>query len=459
MEKTDKINETIVQEREIVQTQANGIPNSLKENIAGLARFGGFSFIESTIEGTQNINPEKKARKKIFLGNASKQNEREALLDNLDLWIELLSSNEDTSELITKCRAKNEKLAALLKKNQATTVDTVKELERSYREISQFYVNTGSDKLTNISIVNASSEQITDLDNPLFIEYIANELRQNFDKLDLSGNYSLLVIPGYMGSKQIIDKWAEIAHRNKVQLFTDFADLDQPDDVVEMFDSSYLAGGDVFRSHISLSCNWPIGRNRYAELDETDDLRISPSSGLAGKVYMTPMSQVTAGKKYGVINEVSSVAFPLKKSEISLLEKMGLIPMVNEYGSVMAFSAKTLFNGDNLGLQTYSVVRVFDYVTKVFFDFLNRRTFENWNPKLEKDIRRQIVNFLDSITGPDGLIEKFKIIRFERDPENKDRIYLDINLTPYFPAKNYILRLEGTKGDDDVKWDSECNQE
>ena len=459
MEKTDKINETIVQEREIVQTQANGIPNSLKENIAGLARFGGFSFIESTIEGTQNINPEKKARKKIFLGNASKQNEREALLDNLDLWIELLSSNEDTSELITKCRAKNEKLAALLKKNQATTVDTVKELERSYREISQFYVNTGSDKLTNISIVNASSEQITDLDNPLFIEYIANELRQNFDKLDLSGNYSLLVIPGYMGSIQIIVIWAEIAHRNKVQLFTDFADLDQPDDVVEMFDSSYLAGGDVFRSHISLSCNWPIGRNRYAELDETDDLRISPSSGLAGKVYMTPMSQVTAGKKYGVINEVSSVAFPLKKSEISLLEKMGLIPMVNEYGSVMAFSAKTLFNGDNLGLQTYSVVRVFDYVTKVFFDFLNRRTFENWNPKLEKDIRRQIVNFLDSITGPDGLIEKFKIIRFERDPENKDRIYLDINLTPYFPAKNYILRLEGTKGDDDVKWDSECNQE
>ncbi|QIU94838.1 type VI secretion system contractile sheath protein TssC [Bacteroides faecium] len=459
MEKTDKENEATILEKEFVQTQTGEVQSSLKENITKLARFGGFSFIEATVEGTQNINPEKKARKKIFLGDISKQNEREALINNLDLWIELLSSNENTSELITKCKAKNEKLSLLLKKNQAATVDTVKELERSYREIAQFYVNTGSEKLTNIAIVNASPEQIADLDNPLFIEYIANELRQNFDKLDLSGNYSLLVIPGYMGSKQVIDKWAEISHRNKVQLFTDFADLDQPDDVVEMFDSSYLAGGDVFRSHVSLSCNWPIGRNRYAELDESDDLRISPSASLAGKIYTTPMSQVTAGKKYGVINEVSGVAFPLKKSEISLLEKMGLIPMVNEYGSVMAFSAKTLFNGDNLGLQTYSVVRVFDYVTKVLFDFLNRRTFENWNSRLEKDIRRQIVNFLDSITGPDALIEKFKVIRFERDPENKDRIYLDINLTPYFPAKNYILKLEGTKGDDDVKWDSECNQE
>ena len=57
--------------------------------------------------------------------------------------------------------------------------------------------------------------------------------------------------------------------------------------------------------------------------------------------------------------------------------------MVKEYGKVMAFSAKTLFNGDNLGLQTYSVVRVFDWVTKVLMDFLNRRAFENWNSKAE----------------------------------------------------------------------------
>ena len=39
--------------------------------------------------------------------------------------------------------------------------------------------------------------------------------------------------------------------------------------------------------------------------------------------------------------------------------------MVNEYGKVMAFSAKTLFNGDNLGLQNLlSVVGFFDYINK-----------------------------------------------------------------------------------------------
>ena len=41
------------------------------------------------------------------------------------------------------------------------------------------------------------------------------------------------------------------------------------------------------------------------------------------------------------MNEVDGVRFDLKKSEIASLEKLGLVPMVKEYGKVMAFSAKT----------------------------------------------------------------------------------------------------------------------
>lgn len=52
---------------------------------------------------------------------------------------------------------------------------------------------------------------------------------------------------------------------------------------------------------------------------------MSPAAALAGKVYTTLMSQVTAGKKYGGLNEVESVAFPLRKSEISQLDSMGLV--------------------------------------------------------------------------------------------------------------------------------------
>jgi hypothetical protein len=207
-----------------------------------------------------------------------------------------------------------------------------------------------------------------------------------------------------------------------------------------------------------MTCNWLVGREKFSEIGEEDELYIPPSGALAGSIYNTLMSQVAAGKKHGGINEVDGVKFDLKKSEIASLEKLGLVPMVNEYGKVMAFSAKTLFSGDNLGLQTYSVVRVFDYVTKVIMDFLNRRAFENFDYNTQKDIKSQIGKFLNSIAGPGKLIEDFSITRFEQDPRQKDKIYLDINMKPYFPAKNFMIKMDGQKGDDGTEWNSEYNQ-
>lgn len=433
--------------------------SSLRQSINTLARFGGFSFLESAVDGIAAMNPDRSARKRAFLNDNDKQKARQSLASSIEMWLELLSTTGSVSEMLEKATQKAEETSNLLARNQLVAVETVKNLERSYRNVMLFYKNTETDKLTNVSIVNASQEQISDLDNSRFIDYVANELKQNFDRLDLRNNYSLLVLPGYLGGAKVVDKWSKIAYENKVVLFTDFMDLESPDDVVDMFFNSGLASGEPYKANTVMTCNWLIGRGKYDELGEEAELHVSPGAALAGKVYTTLMSQITAGKKHGGISEVDSVVFPLKKSEISQLDKMGLVPMVNEYGKVMAFSGKTLFNGDNLGLQTYSVVRVFDYITKVLFDFLNRRAFENWSGKTERDLRSQIIKFLDGIQGPDRLIEKFKIVRFERDPNQKDRIYLDINITPYFPAKSFIIKLDGTKGEDENKWTQEVEQQ
>lgn len=432
---------------------------SVQDAVNQLARFGGFNFLESAVDGIAAMNPERSARKVAFLNDNDRKDARKTLKNNINLWLELLESTSSVPEMLEKVTDKADSVSELLAENQLTALNTVRSLEQSYRNVMLFYKNTGSDKLTNVSILNASREQVTDLDNSRFIDHVADELKQNFDKLDLRNNYSLLVLPGYLGAAKVVDKWSRIAYENKTMLYTDFMDLENPDDVVEMFFTSGLAGGEVYKSNTSMSCNWLIGRGKHEEIGEIEDLHISPSAALAGKIYTTLMSQITAGKKHGGINEADSVVFPLKKSEISQLDKMGLIPMVNEYGKVMAFSGKTLFNGDNLGLQTYSVVRVFDYITKVLFDFLNRRAFENWNSKTEKDLRQEIIKFLDGVQGPDRLIEKFKIIRFERDPNQKDRIFLDIHMTPFFPAKSFVIKLDGTKGEDENKWESSVEQQ
>ncbi len=421
---------------------------TLEQSTQALLKVGGFDLLETTIDGASNLNPEKKARKKIFLSEENKKTDRQQLKKRLALWHSLLSEADTTADAVEKGTHRVEATQQQLTDNLKTAVGATHELEQAYRSVALFFRNTDQDEVKNISILNADKDQLQDLDNTTFVDAVSQELEQNYDRLDLRDNYSLLVVPGYLGSNKVVDKWAKIAHKNKVMLVTDFEHYDTPEDVIELFEEANLTGGDAYKSNVVMAANWLVGRGKIEEIGEEEDMFVPPSSALAGRIYSTLASQVTAGRKHGTLNEVDGVKFPLRKSEISNMEKIGLVPMVNEYGRVMAFSAKTLFNGDNIGLQTYSVVRVFDYVTKVLIDFLNRRAFENWDHNMRMDIQNQIVRFLDGIAGPGKLIEKFSIKKFERDPDQKDRINLDIHMIPYFPAKTFLVSLDGTKGDD-----------
>ncbi|MBO0359107.1 DUF5458 family protein [Hymenobacter sp. BT186] len=435
----------------------------LEQTTQALAKFGGFDLLETTIDGASNLNPEKKARKKIFLTEDTKKADRQQLKKRLALWHEMLSKADSVADAVQQCEQQVESSQNQLTDNLKKAIEATHDMEQSYRSVALFYRNTDQDEIKNISILNADKDQLQDLDNTTFIDAVSSELEDNYDRLDLRDNYSLLVVPGYLGSNKVVDKWAKIAHKNKVMLVTDFEHYDTPDDVIELFEEANLTGADAHKSNVIMACNWLVGRGKLEEVGEEEDLFVPPSSALAGRIYSTLASQVTAGRKHGTLNEVDGVRFPLRKSEIANLEKLGLVPMVNEYGRVMAFSAKTLFNGDNIGLQTYSVVRVFDYVTKVLIDFLNRRAFENWDHNMRMDIQSQIVRFLDGIAGPGKLIEKFSIKKFERDPNQKDRILLDIHMVPYFPAKTFLVSLDGTKGDDPDDpgrdWNAEYKQQ
>ena len=461
MEQQERQDKNIEQFREKVASDIKQVEKPeelLQTSIQKLTTVGGFDLLEAAVEGVQNLNPERKARKKIFLTESAKKKEREDLKKVLELWAAIIQSSDSVSDMIDGCEKSSLVAEKTLKDNLSKAVNETRELEQSYRSVALFFKNTNQEKIKNLSFMNAAPDQVKDLDDTRFIDAVSEELVNNFDRLDLRNNYGLLVVPGYLGSNMVVEKWAKIAYENKVMLVTDFEHLDNPDDTMEMFESANLTGGDIYRSNVMMACNWLVGRKKFAEIGEEEELYVPPSSALAGTIYNTLMSQVAAGKKHGGLSEVEGVRFDLKKSEIASLEKLGLVPMVNEYGKVMAFSAKTLFSGDNLGLQTYSVVRVFDYVTKVLMDFLNRRAFENFNSQTKREIQSQIVRFLDGITGPGKLIESFTIKRFEQDPVQKDRIYIDVNMKPYFPAKNFMIKMDGQKGDDGNDWDSKYEQ-
>ncbi|MBS1777576.1 MAG: type VI secretion system contractile sheath protein TssC [Bacteroidetes bacterium] len=446
------------QQAEMLKTAEQAAP-SLDSSLNKLAKVGGFDFLEAIVDGTDNLNPTRKAKRNIFLTDHSKKTHRKEVKKTLDMWIDLLQNSKDVSEMVDKASEKAENSDRLLKKNLKNILETTRELESAYRSVHLFYKNTESSKLKNVSLMNASIDQLTDLDEPRFIEHVAEELKQRYDRLDMRENYSMMVIPGYLKSATVVDKWGKMAYNNKVMLVTDFVNTETPEDALDLFNSANLTGGDAHKANVMMTCNYVVGRGKNVEVGEEEDVYVPGSAALAGKLYCTKMSQPVAGKTYGSIDEVDTVRFDMKKGEISELENVGLVPLVGEWGKVMPFSAKTLFNGDNLGMQTYSVVRVFDFIAKVLSDFLNRRAFELWNTKMETNLRKQIVKFLDGIQGPEGLIEKFQILRFERDENQKDHIFLDIHITPYFPAKSFLVKLDGYKGDDGEEWKAELREQ
>ena len=203
----DNKNKSEVQAQETVQVsyKEKNRESSLASALDVLSRFGGFNFLESTVDGVQNLNPERKARKKIFLTDEQKQEEREVLKNKIDMWIDLLNSSSAVTEMIATSKAKSEAAASHLAKSQLVAVQSVRDMEQAYRGVMLFYKNTEADKVNNVTIVNASKEQLTDLDNPRFIDFVARELKQNYDKLDLRQNYSLLAIPGYLGSNKVLE--------------------------------------------------------------------------------------------------------------------------------------------------------------------------------------------------------------------------------------------------------------
>ena len=101
-----------------------------------LDKYGAFDLLESAIEGVQNINPERKARKKIFLEESSKKAERDALKKTLQWWSEILGSSEDLGEMISACQHKSDTAEEVLRKNMKAAVAATTELERSYRSVA-----------------------------------------------------------------------------------------------------------------------------------------------------------------------------------------------------------------------------------------------------------------------------------------------------------------------------------
>lgn len=437
-------------EREKIENPAELLQNSIN----GLDKFGGFQLLKGLIKGVENMDPRRKAVKSIFLSDSAYSDARKRLTNELSLWIEILEKGGDPMEIIESCKAECEKAEENLKNNLFNVHDEIKNLEVTYRALDSFFANAGQGKIDCITLMNVNKEELGDNDSEDTLA-IRDELEQYYDRLSLKNNYSMLVVPGYLGDSDTVRMWAQTAYRNKVIMVTDFKDSMNFEMLKDELDDANLQGQDAYLANIIMTCNYILGRKKSEIANEDDDLYIPASAALAGKMSNTEeivIAQGAAGKKYGTFGNVKGARMDLRKSEIASLIDQGVIPMVEEDGRTMAFSNRSLYNGATLGLQEYPIVRVFDWIGKVFQNFFNDEAFTNWNPQVKSELQQAVHDFLSDYKGPGKLIENYSLKGINQDPKTKD-INIQVELKPFFAAKNFLIELTGHNGTAGVDWD------
>ena len=424
-----------------------------KKDVSQLLKsFGGFNAVRGFMPDADNMNPARKAAKDVFLKDKRFKDKREGLKKEITRWLELL--NDDSIESATgyadACKQAEEKFTGVLKQGITDALYATQNLERSYRELDSFFKTCGTDKVKNLRIINVLKEDIADADSG-FAGEVENLLRNGFDRLSLKDAYSLLCVPGAVFTDKVdLLQWAKMAFKYKVMLITDHADEYSFDDL--QANTEGYRDSDQELMNVVMTANWIVGREAEKMSSDEEDQKafyIAPAAALCGKLYdeTANMAQGAGGKKYGTLDGVKGVKSDLLKSEIAALMDNQVIPMVYSEGRVMAFNNTTLYNGDLDAMKEYPIVRVFDWVKKVLMNFVHEVALENWDPyNSPKNLKAKIQEFLNMYKGYGNLFQNYEIGEPRQDPVTK-QITCDITLTPFYAAKNFIIKVAADKKD------------
>jgi len=420
----------------------------IKEKVGVLKKQGGFRILEGIIEGAKGIrelNPKDEARRTAFLSDSDKTEKRKKLKDELELLKSILGQSEEATAMIDDCKAKNEAAKNVLTENLKTVMDETKQLEKSYRSMDLFFKNSEEESIRNLHIMNVPLDEFKSAENSALRESLVQHLDDCFDRFSLENNYSLFVIPGYLGDN--LNYWSKIAKRYQMTLVTDYKDERDFESIEDSIEEKRLKGSDSYLSNTIVTCNYGIARQKLDGVEE-DDLYIPLSSALAGKMYSGNGIQA-AGKKHGKLDGVLGTRIDLLRAQSDKIDKMGMIPVIHEKSwGVVAMSDTTLCaESSDPDLRAIGVVRANDWIQKVLVDYFNGLTFQNFSGDLRKEIKRALTSFFKKISGYGGLLESYTIDKIDQDPENPQKVDIAIRVKPYFATKHYVIDYTGTQGD------------
>ena len=90
----------------------------------------------------------------------------------------------------------------------------------------------------------------------------------------------------------------------------------------------------------------------------------------------------------------------------------------------------------------------------MFQNCFNDEAFTKWNAPVKAELQQAVHDFLSDYKGPGKLIESYNLKGINQDPKNKD-ISIQVEMKPFFAARNFLIELTGHNGQAGVEWDQE----
>jgi hypothetical protein len=431
-----------------MEEKALKLQEKVKEKVQVLKKQGGFKILEGIVDGKKgirNMNPKDEPRRIAFLTDTDKAEKRQQLRQELEILKELIEG-KDLSASLEEANQKKEKVSSVLEENLREAFKNSRDLEASYRLMDLFFRNSGEDSIRNLFFLNIPLDEFTSAENSNLREGLVEHFNQNYDRFSLEDNYSMFVIPGYLGNN--LDMWSKIASDYRMTLITDYTDEKDFEDIEDKIEEKKIAGADRYLANTIVTCNYAVARKKNEGVED-EDLFLPMSVPIAGKIYSGNGIQPPAGKKHGKIDGVLGTRLNFLRTHVDKVDKMGMVPIIYEkdWGTVAMSDTTLACESSDPDLKALGVVKAKDWIAKVLLDYFNSLTFQNYTGTLRTEIRGELNKFFDKITGFGGLIEEYTIDGPTKDPDNPQAVRLSINVKPYFATKHYVIDYSGTQGD------------
>ncbi|MBU8933891.1 MAG: DUF5458 family protein [candidate division Zixibacteria bacterium] len=406
------------------------------------------------VRGVEWLDPKKNFQRKEFLTKKDHAGARALLVERLKIWSKFLAEGGSPDDIRKGLNEEATGLEANLEKNMKKVHQESRDLEITYRAVDKFFSNAQAEPDDKVAawFSNISGEELMDPDDRDKFEALARAVSDEFREWGIKRCWSMLAIPGYLGSVENIDTVArQLGMPNKVHVMTDLPDLESFEETMDLLeDPTYdgLMSSDLHKQYASVFANYLQARtaNDYEE----DDMWIPPSAAMAGKMYLgdttAGMQQPMAGYKFGKINDAKYLRYRCNQPDASKVNEKGINPMVNFEGQPVSMGAATLYNKETFNV--YSIRRTYDYVYKSLRNYLNKQTFTVIDSKFMDALRTDMTKFLSAISGDDNILQDYTITVFaDEEMRKRQEVDIKVSLNPKYPARSFNIEFAAW-GDD-----------